>query len=192
MSKKLKRFYVITLAIICVAIVIAFYRGENSEKLAALIRDNDAVGVSKMIASNPKLVNANLDSRSKLKPLDLAASLGRETICSNLVASGADVNSKDVVGESPLYFALTCDNSNLLVMFLKQGADVSLANIDGNTALHWAVGVRDTNAVIILLQHGADPKRMNRFGQTPLDIAKALKEADPNLVKILAEATSKS
>jgi uncharacterized protein len=144
--------------IIVIAIIIFILRQvDGPRRLAAMIRDDDAGGVSRLIASSPKIVNVAIDSRTKLSPLSLAAGFGRETICSNLIAAGADVNSRDVVGETPMFAACRCLNTNIISMLLQHGADVSLTNIIGDTPLSYVTGLGDTNVVLLLLQHGADP-----------------------------------
>jgi len=173
-------------------IVHSLFQANNMEKLASMIRVGDTVGVSRFILSYPKLVNASVDSKTRLKPLDLAASLGQVSICSNLIAAGANVNAQDIAGETPLYFAFGgTQNLDVLEILLQHGADVTLTNINGDEPLYWAVISGNTNAVVMLLQRGANPTLKDRFGKTPIDHAKEstiIKSED--VVKILSEAIS--
>ena len=187
---KIVAFAVIVIALL--ALFRAWHHHDEMEKLASMIRSGDAAGVSQLIASHPNLVNANFDSRTRLKPLDLAANHGQETICSNLIAAGANVNSQDLAGETPLFSAFGTPNSNVLAMLLQHGASVTLTNIDGHTALFNAIIAGDTNAVVMMLQYGADPMLKDRFGKTPLDQAKeSTIPTNEDVVRILSEAISK-
>lgn len=146
--------------------------------LASKIRSGDVSGVADLIASHPKLIEKCLDWQTKLVPLDLAASLRQEMICSNLIAAGADVNSRNEVGETPLFFASRCLDTNILVMLLKHGANVSATNINGQTVLHYLTYTDDTNVIKLLLGYGADPAQKDRDGKSPLDYAHESKKDD--------------
>jgi uncharacterized protein len=178
------------IVIVSLALFRAWCHHDEMEKLASMIRNGDAAGVSQLIASHPNLVNANFDSRTRVKPLDLAANHGQETICSNLIAAGADVNSQDEVFETPLFFAFGTPNSNVLAMLLQHGASATHTNIKGDTPLYYAVITDNTDAVAMLLKYGADPTLKNKAGKTPLDYAK--ESTNEDVVKIMSEAISKA
>lgn len=188
MNSKLKICILTSITIFLLIVIHTLYQRNRLEKLASMIRVGDAVGVSRLISSNPKLVNAHIDARTRLTPLDLAASLGQVSICSNLISAGANVNAQDIAGETPLYYSFgDTQNLDVLKMLLRHGADVTLTNINGEQPLYWAVVSENTNAVVMLLQSGADPSLKDRFGKTPLDYAKELTiPVNENIVKILS------
>jgi len=189
----MKTLKIVVFAVIVIALLALFracHHHDEMEKLASMIRADDAVGVSQLIALHPNLVNASFDSRTKLRPLDLAASFGRETICSNLIASGADVNSQDEVFETPLFFAFGTPNTNVLTMLLQHGASPTHTNTQGITPLYWAAITDNTDAVVMLLRYGAGPTLKDYAGKTTLDYAREYTNED--VVKILSEAISKA
>jgi ankyrin repeat protein len=143
----------------------------NPKKLANMIRDNDVIGVANLIRFYPYLVNIDLDRQTKLKPLDLAASLGCAEICSNLISTGADINSRDRGGETPLYHIYGNFNSNIFTMLIQHGANVSNLNMYADTPLYNAVINKNREAVGILVQNGADSMHTNDFGKTYVDYA---------------------
>ena len=89
-----------------------------------------------------------------------------------LINAGANVNSKDELGVSPLHWAALNNNSKLVRFLLKNGANVNSAAVDGDTPLQTAVILGHTDIVKLLLDSGADPSIADNLGTTPLDVAK--------------------
>lgn len=85
-----------------------------------------------------------------------------------LVAHGADINAKDLYGNTPLHkeAARWQGNVGLLV---RLGADVEARDNDGNTPLHRAACKGAAETVEQLLALGADPLARNSEGLTPLE-----------------------
>lgn len=65
-----------------------------------------------------------------------------------MLAEGADVNSKDARGITPLGVAVGFNKLPIVEALLEAGADVEAADPKGNTALHYAAG-----QLLCLLQH---------------------------------------
>ncbi len=114
--------------------------------------------------------NGGLDT-----PLHLAAALdkmGAENV-TILLAAGADINSRNARGETPLYRSLENGRPAITEALVEAGADVNLSDDYGRTPLYRAVlnryieanetpvygGVLGRNIVVIrlLLRAGADP-----------------------------------
>jgi ankyrin repeat protein len=120
-----------------------------------------------------------------------------------LIASGADVDSRDNRGDTPLMFAAQTDfdvlrnlldkgadvnarNKNgetpliiafrveCIVALLDHGAELDAKNLSGNTALMCAASSRNSGKVEILLDRGADVNERNTKGETALAIAKQI------------------
>lgn len=71
------------------------------------------------------------------------------------IANGADVNAKDVVGQTALIFAATnVNNPKIVEALLDAGADINIKDKGGFTALDWAKMVYNT-AVVKVLQNYA-------------------------------------
>jgi len=127
-------------------------------------------------------------SRDMKKDRKLAVTMARE-----LLKSGADVNLRGFLGNTPLIEVVSQfyspDNiMNLLNMFIKYKPDVNLQNEQGFTALMYAARNGRTEAVKFLLARGADAKLTNCAGETALSIAQSSKSNEAiskDLIKIL-------
>ena len=116
------------------------YHKHKISTLKSLIQTGDVAGVSQMITAHPELLQADLDQErmSQLKPLSLAAGLGQEAICSNLLALGENVNEQDRYHYTPLHHTILPDQTNTAVLLLRQGADLKIKDFEGLTPLDYA------------------------------------------------------
>jgi len=85
-------------------------------------------------------------------------------IATILLDVGADINSQDEGGNTPLFFA-AAGALEVLEWFIKKGANPHLRNAAGQTALHQA---RDVQNMECLIQSGADVNAQDNDGNTPL------------------------
>jgi ankyrin repeat protein len=83
-----------------------------------------------------------------------------------LLRSGADPNSHNYVGATPLMYAAGFASPEYIRLLLDSGADVNGTSKAGATALMWATG--DTANVRILLERDADVKAKAKDGTTAL------------------------
>ncbi len=91
-----------------------------------------------------------------------------------LVAKGADVNSVDQWGNTPLHWAAIYGHAVVVDHLVAHGADVKAVNLWGTTALHRAAAMGDAAIVEHLVAHSADVNDVNAVGQlgnTPLHCA---------------------
>ena len=119
------------------------------------------------------------------------ASVGDVAGC---LKEGADPNTRDKYGLTPLHRAARNSAPPLIKALLDPGADVNARDKNGATPLHFAVGSGNTLAVAqVLLDAGADPSARDKDGDTPLhwaaysSLAVSLSEA-PEVVKVLLDA----
>ena len=119
------------------------------------------------------------------------ASVGDVAGC---LKEGADPNTRDKYGLTPLHRAARNSAPPLIKALLDAGADVNARDKNGATPLHFAVGSGNTLAVAqVLLDAGADPSARDKDGDTPLHWAAyssldvSLSEA-PEVVKVLLDA----
>lgn len=88
-----------------------------------------------------------------------------------LLAQGANVNTYDATGRTPLMLATEQGKTATVQLLLKRGAQVNPQRDDGRTALMLAVEGDAPELVKLLLDHGADANTRTRAGDTPLTTA---------------------
>ena len=111
------------------------------------------------------------------------ASWGRTENVKLLLESGADVNTRDTNGDTPLITAAFMGFNETIKLLLEKGADVNAKNNLGSTALMEAATMNRPEAVEILLKRGADTKATNIAGLTALDAA--LRENHAEMAQLL-------
>ncbi len=73
----------------------------------------------------------------------------------NLLANGADVNTQDGNGWTPLMFAVSSAHTELVKMLLQAGADVNIRNAAGDTVLEFPALNGHKDVRDLLERHGA-------------------------------------
>jgi ankyrin repeat protein len=89
----------------------------------------------------------------------------------NLIAQGADVNAKDVIGATPCHHAAVLNEGRQIKILCENYAFVNIKDDDGNTPLHYACRHGSSDAVKILLEFGADRWEKNDSGLIPVECA---------------------
>ncbi len=79
---------------------------------------------------------------------------GHKEIVELLIASGANVNKKDVRGSIPLHFTAWQGSKEIAELFIAKRAGVNTKNEDGETPLDWAIKDKRTEIAELLRQHG--------------------------------------
>ena len=113
-------------------------------------------------------VAVNAKGSNGWSAMTIAAAKGLDKILAWLIANGADINSADVYGFTPLMRAV--DNNHLMVatvLLNTAGIDVNHGDESDNTALHYAVANGKVRMVELLLKHGARRTVTNRDGLSP-------------------------
>ncbi len=89
-----------------------------------------------------------------------------------LLAAGAVINDKGVVGAAPLHVAAESGHAAMAELLLSQGADVNLTDdMRGETPLHHAASAGQAVVAELLLLHSADVHAKDKFGSSPLHSA---------------------
>ena len=108
-------------------------------------------------------------------PLMVAASFNYSIVVSILIASGADVNAKSVIGQTPLHYATqflrhTNDRGvfKTAELLINNGADVEAQDEDGFAPLHHAARNGMSKTAELLISNGADVNVKYKDGSTPL------------------------
>ena len=88
-----------------------------------------------------------------------------------LIAKGADVNARDIFGDTALFLAvLRKYNLNIAELLIDKSADVN-AKVDGMTPLHRAAKMDNKEIAELLIANGADLNARNNDDKTPLEVA---------------------
>jgi ankyrin repeat protein len=189
------------LTIAAVGILAIALSNFSSTSLGRAVRDGDSARVEALIAAGED-VNApeslwgaqNLKDRT---PVSWAAAGGDPEIIRLLLRAGADPNTRDHFGGTPLHHVFIAERSGRRVECLRAlldaGADLGAVDSTGATPLMVAVTAGEIGEVRMLLEAGADPNIVTVGGSALSDavfnrrdasIAELLMEfgADPHVV----------
>jgi len=122
---------------------------------------------------NPETNAAPIQSAATRSALHKAAAKGDLDGLRSEVENGADPNTPDSAGDTPLQLAAARGDWRSVEFLLSKNASVDAANAKGDTALHAAARVGALEVGEALLRAGADPRLKNKDGKTPLDLVKA-------------------
>lgn len=108
-----------------------------------------------------------------------------------LIKAGADIDTSDSYGATPLYMAIEAGQNDLALELIKRGAKLNTETevyIDGEQGSPLWLAVKREEPVIVkaLLDAGADPSEPDNFGWGPLPVA--IKSDEPELVDLLLAA----
>lgn len=95
---------------------------------------------------------------------------------------GADVNTPDKTGKTPLHYAAALNNAQCVEELLQCGANPNAADDTGKTPLMYAVRVADFNMMRSLLYSGANPYATDNEGKSMADYA--VYSSNPHAVKL--------
>jgi ankyrin repeat protein len=96
-----------------------------------------------------------------------------------LLAAGADINSRDYLGSSPLSFAVSRNRTETVGVLLNAGAKTNFHHTEtGQTALIDAVVRGNIDIVRLLLEKGANVNEQDKEGRKPVDWARRLNRVE--------------
>ena len=99
----------------------------------------------------------------------LAGNTEQITAARMLIERGADVNSRDWMGQTALFRAATGTNTGMIDLLAAHAADPNIRDKEGRTALMAASGLCQYWNVKALLSRGADPLIRNNRGRSALE-----------------------
>ena len=137
----------------------------------AAITDPEDEAASALV---PVLGPSDVDARdeSGRTPLIIAASKGHtDTVREILIEGSAYVNARDVLGWTPLQWAVFNRETELVNLLLSNGADPNSRNNEGWTPIHQAAHNGDAEIVNALIESGVDVNARNDDGTTALHLA---------------------
>lgn len=106
-------------------------------------------------APSGRIPPENLISKSS-RLLHIAVQNGTTGILLSLINAGADVNSRDASGTSPVHLAVRFRRPSILEVLINHGANINARNSINMSALEIAVRAQDEEIVNILLSGGAE------------------------------------
>jgi pectate lyase len=100
--------------------------------------------------------------------LHMAACMGDLTRVRSFLEQGADINTKDELGWTPLYWAASTGRTEVAELLIAKGADIQAKTNDEATPLHQASSSGGEELVKLLISKNADVNAKNKNGTTPL------------------------
>lgn len=136
--------------------------------------DNWRQAILMLIAAWPEQVN--LPDFKGQTALMLAADADDEVLVKALLSAGADINTQDYKGRTPLHAAITGRSIKCTEAILQSKPDTkNFTAKGGQTVLHTAVRMADTKIIQHLLnQEPSLANRLNQQGQTALALAEEI------------------
>ena len=122
-------------------------------------------------------------------PVQIASSRGEnESILLLLIEEGANIETSDFAGRTPLGNAIDSDLPSSAQILIRHGADINAtlnASNDRRTLLCQAVRQRKEWAVQLLLEKGANPHKVDDFGRQALHYA--IEAGQESMVRVLID-----
>ena len=101
-----------------------------------------------------------------IEPLCVAAWFGLESVAQLLLLDGNSVDCQDGRGFTPLIYAASQGQNEIVKLLLFYGADVNF--VADSMALSWAAASGQRDTVVLLLESGADPNLTGLSGRSSL------------------------
>jgi len=166
----------ISIAILVLLLPLPLFGQDKSNKLSiqdAIVRGKIDL-VKEMISENPKRVN--IKNQDGWSPLFLASWTVNKELVEFLTLNGANVNTSDKNGYTPLHNVIAGADYNedayeIVVFLVENGSIINSSSFEGLTPLHWAARSGKANIAEFLIINGANIDAKDNVGDTPLHIA---------------------
>lgn len=121
-----------------------------------------APATARVLLQHRKRLNIDERNNRNATPLYCAAGSKSSEVCRLLIDAGANLNLQEDDGHTPLNFAASDGNVELVKMLLQEGdCDRNLASHAGRTPLHYAAALAESlETVKLLVEGGADVSRV--------------------------------
>jgi len=136
---------------------------------------NTAVKQVKSSEERMQLVTVPSSNKQEYSQLHISACLGQMKATNSYLenCSVYDVNKRDHNGNSPLHWAASEGNDEVVQLLVDSRADVNMQNFAGETPLFIAASRGLDSTVALLCELGANPNIPNIDGASPLHMASA-------------------
>ncbi len=81
----------------------------------------------------------NINFKHKTTLIHIASDIGNTNLIEQLIKKGADVNSTNEYGFTPLHFAVINNDINIAELLIKSGADANIFDNEGKTPMRYAL-----------------------------------------------------
>jgi len=110
-----------------------------------------------------------------------------EEIIMSHINAGYNVNSVDLFGQTPLFYAIGGGNLDVCKLLIDNGADVNHQDKNLNTPLIKATVTNNLAIMKVLIDSGADVNKLNKYQETALKIACQEHGIDTRAAKLLID-----
>lgn len=163
---------------------------EISDKL---ISDVNIKNIKDRNDISEKIYNKDNGSKTKrksmitdeLRLIEAVKTKNRALVKALIVKFNGNINRKDSVGKSVLFYACEDGGLNMVELLLEKDADIDVTDNEGDTLLHAAVRNGNKPIVQLLVERGLYIDEKNNEGRTPLMLAAINSRAD--IAKYLVE-----
>lgn len=153
-------------------------------KFLEAVKKKDGREVTDMLNAPGSTVINTKDITTGDTALHLVVARRDETWIRFLAAKGANVNARNVKGETPLQLASSLGFVEGIETLISLGARVDDPNSTGETPLIAAVHRRDAAMARVLLKAGANPRRNDNSGRSAWDYAQLDGRTNPVLAEL--------
>jgi len=122
------------------------------------------------IALLPVLFAGCMTLREKNAALINYARSGDSVGVRQMLNSGADINTCDRFGDTPLHWAIKNNHSDTVLFLVDSGADINRKGALGDTPLHASIYGNKAEIAALLRQRGASESLSNRYGLAPSEM----------------------
>jgi len=164
------------------------YKRRDGKGLKELIEASivgNVEAVRAQLNTEDNIINARYNDRRRefgATALHVACRNNKVDVIRVLLENGADPNSVDDFGQTPLIELMLMENdgnvSAAIELLLEHGADINAKDDEDTTALMYACLSKNKNAVDVLLENRADIHLRDNTGKTALQIAQDKGNAD--------------
>lgn len=150
---------------------------DPSHRLRSLCKRGDVEALTSLLESNDPEVDLNAVSEEGWTSLHeiITHECQFTEVARILLKFGANVNTRDLHGDSPLHSALLYHNADNILLLLRHGADLEMQNNGGRMPIHVA---DEVETLKLVLQNGGKPDAQDRVGNTALHYATVSKDKE--------------
>ena len=132
---------------------------------------NQAENVVERLLKSSKIDLELKNNEKKMTALHMAAFNGCQSIVKMLIQSKANVEAKDIKGETPLEYAVSVDADDVVKLLMQAGAKVKSKRWKRRSPLHVAASHNSLKVAKLLIEEGVDVNATDEYGFTPLHYA---------------------